>query len=102
MGDAKQSVGRTASEVEYLLCSLQTLVGVSATCTQISVKCIHLPSPRRICNRSCLTVCKQLYAKTSERIYMKFLEKVGNGPVNKWLNFGGDPDHGSGSESRHW
>jgi len=26
-------------------------------------------------------------------------EKVGNGPVNKRLNFGGDPDHGSGYES---
>ena len=23
---------------------------------------------------------------------MKFSGKVGNGPVNKWLNFGGDPD----------
>jgi len=28
---------------------------------------------------------------------MKFSGKVGNGPMNKWLNFGGDPDHGSGS-----
>jgi len=26
---------------------------------------------------------------------MKFSGKVGNGPVNKLLNFGGDPDHGS-------
>jgi len=25
---------------------------------------------------------------------MKFSWKVGNGPVNKRLNFGGDPDHG--------
>jgi len=24
---------------------------------------------------------------------MKFSGKVGNGPVNKSLNFGGDPDH---------
>jgi len=24
---------------------------------------------------------------------MKFSEKVGNGPVHKRLNFGGDPDH---------
>jgi len=24
---------------------------------------------------------------------MKFSAKVGNEPVNKWLNFGGDPDH---------
>jgi len=28
------------------------------------------------------------------QICMKFLAKVGNGPVNKWSNFGGDPDHG--------
>jgi len=39
---------------------------------------------------------------------MKFPGKIGNGPVNKRLNFGGDPDHGadygsgSGSVSRHW
>ena len=26
---------------------------------------------------------------------MKFSGKVGNGPMNKRLNFGGDPDHGS-------
>jgi len=30
--------------------------------------------------------------RTSERICMKFSGKVGNGTVNKWLNFGGDPD----------
>ena len=24
---------------------------------------------------------------------MKFSGKVDNGPMNKWLNFGGDPDH---------
>jgi len=24
---------------------------------------------------------------------MKFSGKIGNGPVNNWLNFGGDPDH---------
>ena len=24
---------------------------------------------------------------------MKFSGKVGTGPMNKWLNFGGDPDH---------
>jgi len=28
---------------------------------------------------------------------MKFSKKVGEALVNKWLNFGGDPDHGSGS-----
>ena len=26
---------------------------------------------------------------------MKFSAEVGNGPVNKTLNFGGDPDHRS-------
>jgi len=24
---------------------------------------------------------------------MKFSRNVGNGPMKKWLNFGGDPDH---------
>jgi len=45
---------------------------------------------------------------------MKFSGKVGNGPLNKLLNFGGDRDRGSGFESgygtgsgsgsisRHW
>jgi len=28
---------------------------------------------------------------------MKFSGKVGNGPANKWLNFGGDLGHGFGS-----
>jgi len=36
-------------------------------------------------------------AKTFERVCVKFSGKVGNGPVNKRLNFGGDPDHGYGS-----
>ena len=26
---------------------------------------------------------------------MKFSGKFGNEPMNKWLNFGGDPDHRS-------
>ena len=29
---------------------------------------------------------------------MKFSGKVGNGPMNKSLNFGGDPDHRSGTD----
>jgi len=33
---------------------------------------------------------------------MKFSGKVGNGPMNKRLNFGVDPDQGSGYGSRHW
>ena len=28
---------------------------------------------------------------------MKVSGKIGNGPVNKWLNFGGDPDHRLGT-----
>jgi len=40
-----------------------------------------------------LFVCYQLCAKTSRRICMKFSENVDNGPVNKCLNFSGDPDH---------
>jgi len=42
----------------------------------------------------CLFVCllATLRKKTSERICMKFSEKVGNRPMNKLLNFGGDPD----------
>jgi len=61
-----------------------------------------LPPPRRICNCRrlfvCLFVCLFVSncAKTSERICMKCPQKVGNGPVNKWLNFADDPDHGSG------
>ena len=39
---------------------------------------------------------------------MKFSGKDGNGPMDKWLNFDGDPDQesghgsGSGSVSRQW
>jgi len=40
-----------------------------------------------------LSVCYQLCARTSKRICIKFSGKVGNGPFNNWLNFGGDPDH---------
>jgi len=73
-----------------------------------------LPPPRRICHRCCLSVCLfvclflclsvcNFAQKTSKRICMEFLGKVGNGPTNKWLQFGGDPDHGSesGFISRH-
>jgi len=40
----------------------------------------------------CLSV-RNFAQKTTERICMKFSGKVGNGPLNKLLNFGGDPDH---------
>ena len=39
-----------------------------------------------------MSIYYQLCAKTSQRICMKFSGKVGNGPMNKWLNFDGDPD----------
>jgi len=49
-----------------------------------------------ICDRRCLSVCLSVRAtlrkKTSERICIKFSGKVGNGPMNKWLNVGGDLD----------
>ena len=43
----------------------------------------------------CLFVCllATLRKKTSQQICMKFSGKVGSGPMNKWLNFGGDPYH---------
>jgi len=53
--------------------------------------CLLLPLPRRIRNCHCLSVCWQLCAKSSKWICMKFSGKVGNGPWNKWLNFGGSP-----------
>jgi len=34
-------------------------------------------------------------------MFMKFSGNVGNGAMNKLSNFGGDPDHGSRSVSRH-
>ena len=47
----------------------------------------------------CLSVClflSNFAQKTSERICMKFSGKVGNRPMNKRLNFGGDLDQGCG------
>jgi len=76
------------------------------------IYCQLLPPPREICNRHGLFVCLSVYlyvsncGKTSERICMKFSGTVGNEPMNKWLYFGGDPNHrygsGYGSLSRHW
>jgi len=40
----------------------------------------------------CLSARWQLCAKTSKQICIKFSGKVHNGPMNKWLNFGGDPE----------
>jgi len=43
----------------------------------------------------CLFVylCVCLLATLPKSFGMDLHMKVGNGPVNKWLNFGGDPDH---------
>jgi len=43
----------------------------------------------------CLSFGSNFSQKNSEWIYMKFSGKVGNGPMNKCLNFGGNPDQGS-------
>jgi len=40
---------------------------------------------------ACLSVTN--CTKTAERICMKFSGKVRNGPMKKWLNFGGDSFH---------
>ena len=40
----------------------------------------------------CLFICMlAIHAKTSGRICVKFSEKVGNGPMINWLNFGSEP-----------
>jgi len=63
-----------------------------------------LPPPRRICNRRCLFVCLSFVCLFANRQTLRkdfrtdlheiFREdQVGNGPMNKWLNFGGDLDH---------
>jgi len=38
-----------------------------------------------------LAVCVRPRAKHAQ-IYVKFLPKVGLGPVSSWFHFGGDPD----------
>jgi len=50
---------------------------------------------------TCLFVCQQLCAKTSEQICMKFSGMDGNGPLNKRLNFGGEPNHESTHQDCH-
>jgi len=74
---------------------------------------ILLPPPRRLFNCRCLFVClsvclpiSNFAQKLPNGFAWKFSGKVGNGPVNNGLNFGGDPGHGSGSgygyRSRFW
>jgi len=50
-----------------------------------------LPPPSSICNRP--LSLSNFAQKLRKLICMNFSGKVGNGPMNKWLNFGGDPDH---------
>jgi len=41
----------------------------------------------------CLSVCLSDNWKSCERIFTKFVGRVGHGPGTKWLNFCDDPDH---------
>jgi len=54
---------------------------------------LHLPAPRRICKIIVVICFLATLRKTSKRICMTFSRKVGNGQVNKCLNFDGDPDY---------
>jgi len=55
---------------------------------------VIITSPRRLCFRRCLSVSNFAQKLPSpRRTCMKFSWKVGNGPMNNRLNFGGDPDH---------
>ena len=63
-------------------------------CAVIYVVIALLPPPRRLCFRRCLSVCLlAILCKNFERICLEILGKVGIGPVNNRLNFGGYPDH---------
>jgi len=63
--------------------------------TALTVTLKLLPAPRRLCNRRCLFVCLDAsnFAQKLPNICMKFSGNVGNGPMDKWSNFGGNPDH---------
>ena len=72
-----------------------------------NTQAVLLPPPRRLCFLRCLFVCLSVsnFAQTSRQICMKFPGKVGNGPMNKWLHFGGDLEpirQTAGLISRHW
>ena len=55
-----------------------------------------LPPPMRLRFNRYLSVCLSVCLLASQRIRMTFSGTVGNGPLNKWLYFGVDPDQGSG------
>jgi len=56
---------------------------------------VFLPSPRRVCFRRCLFVCllAALRKKLPNGFAWNVSSKVSNESLNKWLNFGDDPDH---------
>jgi len=71
-------------------------------CYTITIQTISLFTCGYLCQGGyvfvivCLSVClfvSNFAKKTAKRICMKFSRKVGNGPLNSWLNFGGDPGH---------
>jgi len=83
-------------------CSLPVLHGKHAD--------LHSISPDTVTYHSAfvrfITSAKEQFsANASKRICMKFSTKVGNGLVNKWLNFGADLEpirQMAGLISRHW
>jgi len=46
-----------------------------------------------VCLSLCLSACLSATLRKNFRIFTKFSGKVDNGPMSKYLNFGGDPDH---------
>jgi len=68
--------------------------GIAIAKGQTKLKLHYLRQGGYVFITVCLSV-SNFAQKTSQRICMKFSGKVGNGPINKWLNFGDDPNHGS-------
>ena len=53
-----------------------------------------ITSAKEDCNRRCLSVCLSATSHKNVRTDLhESFRKVANGPVNKCLNFGGDPGH---------
>ena len=109
--DSKVKVGKTSYGAVRKMQTVTTLCRLQ--CGEVYVRALPsavFTSAKEVMFSSlfvCLSVCLYVgnFAKqTSERICMKFSVKTGNGPMNRWSNFGGDPDEGSGSGSvsRHW
>ena len=70
-----------SGEKDWNHVSVQKLVTLN-TCCDVAW---FLAPPRLSIAIVCASVCRTICSK--------FSKKVGNGPVNKWLNLGGDPDH---------